>query len=181
MCSFRLVLEEKTGKGIPATSRLEFLEKSPGLQTVLFYQMQKTVSVDLETVLQENSKQNSNDMLTRHIFRKFVAFCLSTLKAFCLSTLKAFFTFYLSTRKVFFTFCLSTLKAFFIRAFNLLSKLSFSVHWYSTIKAFSVKARSTLSLVKLQKLQFSYSSVPLQKKAVQLSNKGKPSLLIIVV
>ena len=27
LCSFRLVLEEKTGKGIPKTSRLEFLEK----------------------------------------------------------------------------------------------------------------------------------------------------------
>ena len=35
MCSFRLVLEEKTGKGIPATSRLEFLEKSPANSFVL--------------------------------------------------------------------------------------------------------------------------------------------------
>ena len=27
LCSFKLVLEEKTGKEIPETSRLEFLEK----------------------------------------------------------------------------------------------------------------------------------------------------------
>ena len=36
--SFRLVLEEKTGKGINESSRLEFLEK---LLTVLLCQMQK--------------------------------------------------------------------------------------------------------------------------------------------
>ena len=35
MCSFRLVQEEKTGKGIPATSRLDFLEKSPANSFVL--------------------------------------------------------------------------------------------------------------------------------------------------
>ena len=27
LCSFRLILEEKTGKGIPESSRLEFLER----------------------------------------------------------------------------------------------------------------------------------------------------------
>ena len=38
--NFRLVLEEKTGKEIPNSSRLEFLEKF--LANILLYQMQKT-------------------------------------------------------------------------------------------------------------------------------------------
>ena len=38
--SFKLVLEGKTGKEIPKSSRLEFLEKF--LQTILLYQKQKT-------------------------------------------------------------------------------------------------------------------------------------------
>ena len=37
-CSFKLVLEGKIGKGIPESSRLEFLVK----QTILLCQMQKT-------------------------------------------------------------------------------------------------------------------------------------------
>ena len=37
--SFRLVLEKKTGKEIPESSRLEFLEKF--LQTILLRQLQK--------------------------------------------------------------------------------------------------------------------------------------------
>ena len=36
LCSFRLVLERKTVKEVPESSRLEFLEK------ILFYQLQKT-------------------------------------------------------------------------------------------------------------------------------------------
>ena len=40
-CRFRLVLEGKTGKEIPKSSRLEFLEKF-FLQTILLYQKQKT-------------------------------------------------------------------------------------------------------------------------------------------
>ena len=39
LCSFRLVLEGKTGKEIPESSRLEFLEK---FSAILLYQMQKT-------------------------------------------------------------------------------------------------------------------------------------------
>ena len=39
LCSFRLVLEGKTGKEIPKSSRLEFLEKFLAKN---FYQMQKT-------------------------------------------------------------------------------------------------------------------------------------------
>ena len=39
--SFRLVLEGKTGKEIPESSGLEFLEK-----TNLLYQMQKTTPLD---------------------------------------------------------------------------------------------------------------------------------------
>ena len=39
LCSFRLVLERKTGKEIPKSSRLEFLEKFLAKN---FYQMQKT-------------------------------------------------------------------------------------------------------------------------------------------
>ena len=41
LCSFRLVLEGKTGKEIPESSRLEFLEKFQ--LTILLYQMQKTI------------------------------------------------------------------------------------------------------------------------------------------
>ena len=40
LCSFRLVLEGKTGKKIPQLSRLELLEKF--LAKNLLYQMQKT-------------------------------------------------------------------------------------------------------------------------------------------
>ena len=40
LCSFRLVLEGKTGKEIPKSSRLEFFEKF--LASNLFYQRQKT-------------------------------------------------------------------------------------------------------------------------------------------
>ena len=40
LCSFRLVLEGKTGKDIPESSRFEFLEKF--WQTILLYQRQKT-------------------------------------------------------------------------------------------------------------------------------------------
>ena len=40
LCCFRLVLEGKTGKEIPESSRLKFLEKCQ--QTILLYQMQKT-------------------------------------------------------------------------------------------------------------------------------------------
>ena len=36
LCSFRLVLEGKTGKEIPDSSRLEFLEK---ISAVFLYQM----------------------------------------------------------------------------------------------------------------------------------------------
>ena len=39
LCGFRLVLEGKTGKEIPESSRLEFLEK---FSAIFFYQMQKT-------------------------------------------------------------------------------------------------------------------------------------------
>ena len=39
LCSFKRVLEEKTGKEITESSRLEFLEK---FLAILFYQMQKT-------------------------------------------------------------------------------------------------------------------------------------------
>ena len=39
LCSFRLVLAGKTGKEIPQSSRLEFLEK---FSAILLYQMQKT-------------------------------------------------------------------------------------------------------------------------------------------
>ena len=39
LCSLRLVLEGKTGKEIPESSRLEFLEK---FLTIFFYQMHKT-------------------------------------------------------------------------------------------------------------------------------------------
>ena len=39
LCSFKLVLEGKTGKEIPESSRLEFLEK---FLAILLYQMQKT-------------------------------------------------------------------------------------------------------------------------------------------
>ena len=39
VCSFRLVLEGKTGKEIPESSRLESLQKFQ--QTILLYQMQK--------------------------------------------------------------------------------------------------------------------------------------------
>ena len=39
LCSFRLVLEDKTSKEIPKSSRLEFLER------FLAYQMQKTILV----------------------------------------------------------------------------------------------------------------------------------------
>ena len=46
-CSFRLVLEGKTGKEIPESSRLEFLENNFTAnicfqKTILLYQMQKT-------------------------------------------------------------------------------------------------------------------------------------------
>ena len=41
LCSFRLVLEGKTGKEIPESSRLEFLEKILA-NNFLLYQMQKT-------------------------------------------------------------------------------------------------------------------------------------------
>ena len=37
LCNFRLVLEGKTGKEIPKSSKLEFLEK---FLTILLYQMQ---------------------------------------------------------------------------------------------------------------------------------------------
>ena len=40
LCSVRLVLERKTGKEIPESSRLEFLKSFQ--QTILLYQMQKT-------------------------------------------------------------------------------------------------------------------------------------------
>ena len=40
LCSFRLVLEVKTGKEIPESSRIDFLEKC-FQQTILLYQMQK--------------------------------------------------------------------------------------------------------------------------------------------
>ena len=40
LCGFRLVLEGKTGKQIPWSSKLEFLESFQ--QTILLYQMQKT-------------------------------------------------------------------------------------------------------------------------------------------
>ena len=47
LCSFRLVLEVKTGKEIPESSRemmfVEFLEKC-FQQTILLYQMQKTTT-----------------------------------------------------------------------------------------------------------------------------------------
>ena len=36
LCSFRLVLEGKTGKEIPESSRLKFLEK---ISAILLYQM----------------------------------------------------------------------------------------------------------------------------------------------
>ena len=39
LCSFRLVLEGKTGKEISESSRLEFLEK---FLAIVFYQKQKT-------------------------------------------------------------------------------------------------------------------------------------------
>ena len=39
LCSFRLFLERKTGKEIPESSRLEFLEI---LTKILLYQMQKS-------------------------------------------------------------------------------------------------------------------------------------------
>ena len=39
LCSFRLVLEGKTGKENPESSRLEFFEKF--LETVWLYQMKK--------------------------------------------------------------------------------------------------------------------------------------------
>ena len=42
LCSFRLVLEGKTSKEIPESSRLEFLEKKSFQQTFLLYQKQKT-------------------------------------------------------------------------------------------------------------------------------------------
>ena len=41
LCSVRLVLEGKTGKEIPESSRFEFLEKF--LANNLLYQMQKTI------------------------------------------------------------------------------------------------------------------------------------------
>ena len=40
LCSFKLVLEGKTGKEIPESSRLEFLEKCSAKN--FSYQMQKT-------------------------------------------------------------------------------------------------------------------------------------------
>ena len=40
LCSFRLVLKGKTGKEITESSRLEFSES---FQTILLYQMQKTI------------------------------------------------------------------------------------------------------------------------------------------
>ena len=43
LCSFRLVLEGKTGKEIPGSSRLEFLEK---FAAILLYQMPKTTPAD---------------------------------------------------------------------------------------------------------------------------------------
>ena len=39
LCSFKSVLEEETGKEIPESSRLKFLEKFSA--TILLYQMQK--------------------------------------------------------------------------------------------------------------------------------------------
>ena len=44
ICNFKLVLEGKTGKEIPESSRLEFLESFQ--QTLLPYQMQKTTPSD---------------------------------------------------------------------------------------------------------------------------------------
>ena len=41
LCSFRLVLEGKTGEEIPESSRLEFLEKFL-VNNFFFFQMQKT-------------------------------------------------------------------------------------------------------------------------------------------
>ena len=41
LCSFKLVLEGKTGKEIPESSRLEFLENFSA-NNFAFYQMQKT-------------------------------------------------------------------------------------------------------------------------------------------
>ena len=40
LCTFKLVPERKTGKEIPESSRLEFLDKFSG--TILPYQMQNT-------------------------------------------------------------------------------------------------------------------------------------------
>ena len=43
LCSFKLVLGGKTGKEIPESSRLEFIEK---FSAILLYQMQKTIPPD---------------------------------------------------------------------------------------------------------------------------------------
>ena len=48
LCSFKLVLEDKTGKELPESSRLEFSDFSllkSFQQTILLYQMQKTMSL----------------------------------------------------------------------------------------------------------------------------------------
>ena len=42
LCSFRLVVEGKTGKEIPESSRIEFLESFQ--EEILLYQMQKTTA-----------------------------------------------------------------------------------------------------------------------------------------
>ena len=41
LCSLKLVLDRKTGKEIPESSRLEFLESFQ--QTILLYEIQKTI------------------------------------------------------------------------------------------------------------------------------------------
>ena len=46
LCSFKLVLERKTGKEIPELSRLQFLEKFSANN--LLYQMQKTTPSAVE-------------------------------------------------------------------------------------------------------------------------------------
>ena len=85
ICSFRLVIEGKTGKKITESSRLEFLEK---FSAILLYQMQKTTPLGCwieefsRFTFFENTISNSPKVLRAKFLEKDGLFCFISICKF---------------------------------------------------------------------------------------------------
>ena len=89
LCSFRLVIKGETGKKIPESSRLEFLEKYS--VKILFYQMQKTTPLGCwieefsRFTFFENTISNSSKVLRAKFLEKDGLFYLLAYASFTAS------------------------------------------------------------------------------------------------